>query len=108
MSIHLRWALRAVAILNIMLLASDLLSPRHSPLALFLINLWALWFSILWAVLTSLLLPVWALVEMGRLDDANRSQQVRPVLIDSFLAFSWCLLFWGTMLWGFTHKLLWI
>jgi hypothetical protein len=107
-SVHLRWTIRVVAILNITLSASDLLIPRHSPTALFLINIWALWFAILWGVLTSLLLPICALIEMGRLDDANRAEQLRPVLIDSFLAFGWCLFFWVTAFGEFKNGLPWI
>jgi hypothetical protein len=108
MSERLRWTLRVVAILNIVLFASDLYFPRSSPLALFAINLSALWSSMLWAVLTSLSLPIYALVEMGRLNDANRAQQRKPVLIDGLFAFGWCIFFWGTMLWKFTHTITWL
>jgi hypothetical protein len=107
-SIHLRWTIRVVAILNITLSASDLLFPRHSPSALFLINIWTLWFAILWATLTSILLPIFALIEIGRLNDANRTEELRPVLIDTFLAFGRCLFLWGTMLWEFKNSLPWI
>jgi hypothetical protein len=105
-SIHLRWTIRVVAVLNITLSASDLLFPRYFPSALF--NIWALWFAILWAVLSSLLLPICAFIEMGGLNDANRAEQLRPVLVDSFLAFGWCLFFWVTALWKFKHSLPWI
>ena len=108
MSINLRWTIRVIAGLNIVLFAFDLLLPRYSPLALFFINLWALLLSAIWAVLTSLLLPIFALVEAGRLNDANSAEQRGPVIVDVFLALGWCLFFLTTMLWEFTHKVLWI
>ncbi len=108
MSKHLRWTLRIIAVLNIVHLASDWLLPQYTPLARLLpIMLIPLWFIPLWWFLTSLLLPVWSFIEIGKMNDATRVQQRKPILIDAALAFGWSLFFWATILGNLRNMVIW-
>jgi len=92
-----------------MQLATELLLFQYAPLSpLLTIKLIPPWFFATWAFLTSLLLPVWAFVEIGKMTDANRAQERKPILIDAALAFGWSLFFWVAILWKFTHTVSWI
>ena len=109
MAKRLRLALRTVAVFNMALLGTDLLSNlsglRPPPLATDLIPPW---FLAAWAFLTSLFLPVWAFVEIVKMNDASEQQHRKAVLIDAALAFGWFLFFWTAVLWRFTHTITWI
>src|SRR6059036_2670045 len=101
---RLRWALSIVAVLNIMQLATELLLLQYAPLnPLLTIKFIPLWIFAIWAFLTSLLLPIWSFLEIVKMNDANRAQERKPILIDAALAFGWSLFFWVTILWKFTH-----
>ena len=56
-----------------------------------------------WFFISSVALPLWVIVELLLLIKDSTTQLTRTILLDAAFAFGWCLVFWGGILYAFTH-----
>ena len=101
--------LRLIAAANLISLAADSLFPKYYRW-LARINIADI--IVKWFFISSVLLPLYVIIELWLMATTELSdrttQTARSILLDGAFACSWCLVWWGGLLYMYTHNAIWL